>query len=65
MIDDPPSPAPPSPCTKVCSIDRHTGWCLGCFRTGEEIGAWPMLDAAGKWALLERLAERRQRAGAG
>lgn len=56
MIDDP----PPSPCNKVCSIDRRTGWCLGCFRTGEEIGAWPTLDTAGKRALLERLADRRR-----
>lgn len=63
MIDDPPpSSCAPSPCTKVCSIDRHTGWCLGCFRTGEEIGAWPMLDAAGRRALLDRLAERRRAA---
>ncbi|MFN4276524.1 MAG: DUF1289 domain-containing protein [Ferrovibrio sp.] len=60
MIDDP----PPSPCNKVCSIDRRSGWCLGCFRTGEEIGVWPTLDAAGKHALLERLAERRRQAGA-
>lgn len=58
MIDDP----PPSPCTKVCSIDHRTGWCLGCFRTGEEIGAWPALDTAGKQALLERLADRRRQA---
>ncbi|WP_374300365.1 DUF1289 domain-containing protein [Ferrovibrio sp.] len=58
MIDDP----PPSPCTKVCSIDRRTGWCLGCFRTGEEIGAWPALDTVGKQALLERLADRRRQA---
>ncbi|WP_341704611.1 DUF1289 domain-containing protein [Ferrovibrio sp.] len=51
-------PDPPSPCNKVCQIDRRTGWCLGCGRSGAEIGAWPGLDAAGKRALLDELARR-------
>lgn len=54
---------PPSPCNKVCSIDRRTGWCLGCWRTGTEIGAWPSLDAAGRHALLAELARRRHAQG--
>jgi predicted Fe-S protein YdhL (DUF1289 family) len=54
MTDDP----IPSPCTKVCQIDPRTGWCLGCWRTGEEIGAWPGLDNAGRRALLDRLPPR-------
>jgi predicted Fe-S protein YdhL (DUF1289 family) len=61
MIDDP----PPSPCTKVCSLDRRTGLCLGCFRTGAEIGAWPAMDAIEKRRLLDQLAERRRQAAAG
>ncbi len=32
--------APPSPCISVCQMDQQTGWCLGCLRTIEEIGAW-------------------------
>lgn len=55
MTDD----SPPSPCNKVCSIDRRTGWCLGCWRTGAEIGAWPGMDNAAKQALLAELARRR------
>ncbi|MEK9971265.1 MAG: DUF1289 domain-containing protein [Ferrovibrio sp.] len=51
---------PPSPCTKVCSIDRRSGWCLGCYRSGEEIGAWPTMPAGEKHALLARLPARRQ-----
>lgn len=60
MIDTPP-PAidgPPSPCTKICSIDRRTGWCLGCWRTGEEIGAWPAMSPQAKQALLAELPPR-------
>lgn len=29
-----------SPCILVCSIDMKTGYCFGCGRTREEIGAW-------------------------
>lgn len=57
MSDD----SPPSPCTKVCSLDRRTGWCLGCWRTGAEIGAWPSMDGAAKRALLAELARRQAR----
>ena len=53
-------PALASPCNKVCSIDRRTGWCLGCWRSAAEIGAWPSLDEAGKRNLLAELARRRQ-----
>lgn len=49
---------PPSPCNKVCSIDRRTGWCLGCFRTGEEIGAWPAMTLQAKRDLLALLPAR-------
>ncbi|MGB7430954.1 MAG: DUF1289 domain-containing protein [Ahrensia sp.] len=31
-----------SPCTLVCSIDMETGWCHGCGRTRDEIGAWSL-----------------------
>ncbi len=51
---------PPSPCTKVCSIDRKTGWCLGCWRTGEEIGAWPTMSVQAKHALLAQLPARQR-----
>ncbi len=50
---------PPSPCTKVCRIDVSTGFCLGCWRTGEEIGTWPSLNAQEKRDLLRRLSARR------
>ncbi|HEV7255545.1 MAG TPA: DUF1289 domain-containing protein [Mesorhizobium sp.] len=29
-----------SPCILVCSIDLKTGFCFGCGRTKDEIGAW-------------------------
>ena len=29
-----------SPCILVCAIDDRTGYCFGCGRTRDEIGAW-------------------------
>ncbi len=48
----------PSPCIKVCAIDRDTGLCRGCKRSLEEIRAWGSLGPEGKRALLEDLRSR-------
>ncbi|MFN3401697.1 MAG: DUF1289 domain-containing protein, partial [Ferrovibrio sp.] len=61
LADEP----PPSPCNKVCTIDRKTGWCLGCWRTGEEIGAWPTMTAPARHALLAQLPARQRAAESG
>jgi predicted Fe-S protein YdhL (DUF1289 family) len=29
-----------SPCIDVCALDGKTGFCVGCFRTRDEIRAW-------------------------
>ncbi|TAL96654.1 MAG: DUF1289 domain-containing protein [Rhodanobacter sp.] len=29
----------PSPCTGICRLDPR-GYCVGCQRSGEEIGRW-------------------------
>jgi len=52
-----------SPCTGVCELDPHTGYCRGCFRTGDEIMAWPMTDDAQKRQILRRLKPRRNSHG--
>lgn len=33
-------PVVESPCINVCSMDATTGYCLGCYRTIEEIQDW-------------------------
>jgi predicted Fe-S protein YdhL (DUF1289 family) len=50
---------PPSPCISVCQIDDRTGWCLGCYRTIDEIRDWIILPPEERYRVLERLAERR------
>jgi len=49
----------PSPCIAVCQIDNATGFCLGCYRNVDEIREWPILTAAEKTDILEKLAERK------
>jgi predicted Fe-S protein YdhL (DUF1289 family) len=52
-----PRTAVPSPCNNVCRMDPHSGWCLGCQRTLDEISAWSAMEDTEKrrvWQLLER-----------
>lgn len=54
---------PESPCIAVCVPDPVSGYCLGCFRTLDEIAAWPEMSADEKRAVLEKLIERERRGG--
>ena len=50
---------PPSPCINVCTLDER-GLCVGCLRSGEEIGRWLAMSAEEQWRLLEELERRRK-----
>ncbi len=52
-----------SPCTGVCTMDPETGFCLGCWRTIDEISTWPDVGDDGKIEILERLRARQSAAG--
>jgi uncharacterized protein len=54
------APRPPSPCINVCALDER-GYCIGCLRTGAEIGRWMSMSPAEQWQLIAELAERRKR----
>jgi hypothetical protein len=47
-----------SPCNEVCQLDRESGWCLGCGRTGDEIAAWTRLTDDERDALMARMPAR-------
>ena len=55
------SPPPPvlTPCIGVCSLDPQ-GYCDGCFRTGEEIGAWLSLSDAQRAHLMDVVLPERE-----
>lgn len=48
----------PSPCICVCTMDRTTGLCLGCYRTLDEIAGWSAMDDARKREVWGKLLER-------
>lgn len=47
-----------SPCIKVCVLDPVTGFCIGCGRTGAEIGAWLTMSDEERLALKAELPAR-------
>ena len=54
----------PSPCVSVCVVDPAGGYCLGCYRTLDEIAAWINLDADARLSVWDAIAERRKAANA-
>ncbi|HLY53427.1 MAG TPA: DUF1289 domain-containing protein [Steroidobacteraceae bacterium] len=54
-----PPQRPASPCINVCSLDAQ-GLCIGCLRTGEEIGRWLAMSADEQWRLIAELERRRK-----
>ncbi|MGF9691557.1 DUF1289 domain-containing protein [Rhizobium sp. 0TCS1.26] len=49
-----------SPCILVCAIDDATGLCVGCGRTGGEIGAWTLYTDGERAAVMAALPARMQ-----
>jgi predicted Fe-S protein YdhL (DUF1289 family) len=50
----------PSPCINICQMDPRTGYCVGCWRTIDEIVAWGSAREDFKravWVELKRRAD--------
>lgn len=47
-----------SPCILVCSIDMNSGYCFGCGRTRDEIGAWTTYTDGKRRAIMAALPAR-------
>jgi predicted Fe-S protein YdhL (DUF1289 family) len=52
----------PSPCNSVCRMGRDGLYCIGCFRTLEEIAGWAGFDDARRRAVWKELGLRRAQA---
>ena len=52
-----------SPCNSVCRMDAEGAYCIGCFRTLEEIAGWSGFDDQRRRQIWKELARRRARAG--
>jgi len=53
-----------SPCVNLCVIDRQSGWCIGCYRTLEEIAGWIDFSTEARRAIVAELPQRRASHGA-
>ena len=49
-----------SPCIRVCQLDPHTGLCVGCLRSLDEISAWSRVSPDEQRRILATVAERRE-----
>ncbi|MEM1159997.1 MAG: DUF1289 domain-containing protein [Pseudomonadota bacterium] len=47
-----------SPCVKLCMLSPQSGICVGCFRTGEEIGRWSTYSPEQRQDIMAALPER-------
>jgi predicted Fe-S protein YdhL (DUF1289 family) len=47
-----------SPCINICALDK-AGFCLGCFRTVDEITRWSKVSNEERRAILAQVAIRR------
>ena len=50
--------AVPSPCVGVCRMDAASGYCLGCWRTLDEIAHWSAANADEQRACWGRIEGR-------
>jgi predicted Fe-S protein YdhL (DUF1289 family) len=48
----------PSPCVSVCTMSTDQGWCLGCYRTLDEIATWASLKPQQQREVWRRVEER-------
>lgn len=49
-----------SPCINICKMDEGSGFCLGCFRTLDEIAGWSASSDRARLDILANVARRRQ-----
>ncbi len=48
----------PSPCISVCTMNFDGSFCLGCWRSIDEIAAWSRCDDGQKRAIWDNIATR-------
>lgn len=48
-----------SPCNKICTVDSHGGYCIGCGRTLDEIARWGSFTDEERARIMRALVERR------
>lgn len=49
-----------SPCVGICKLDDTSGYCIGCARTGDEIGRWSGMNETQRDAIWDVLPARHE-----
>ena len=52
---------PDSPCIRVCVLHPAEGICVGCYRTRDEIAAWPNMTLEDRRTVTAALPARASR----
>ena len=47
-----------TPCVNICRMDDANHYCIGCFRTLEEIKGWSQMTDAERAAVMAQLESR-------
>jgi predicted Fe-S protein YdhL (DUF1289 family) len=47
-----------TPCIKVCVVEHHSGLCLGCARTLDEIANWTAFTDGERSRIMAELPQR-------
>jgi len=55
----PDGPDVPSPCVGICIVGAE-GYCIGCFRTRDELADWGQASPAARRAILARCLQRQR-----
>ena len=55
---DPASEEIQSPCVGICAMSEETGYCLGCYRTIDEIRDWWDMSNAERKVTIEACEQR-------
>ena len=47
-----------SPCINVCAYDKEEEFCIGCYRTNQELQDWLIMTREQKLKTLKKIEER-------
>lgn len=50
-----------TPCKKICMLDAQGRYCMGCYRTREEVGNWLTMSEDERAAVIDQLAARKEK----
>lgn len=51
---------PLTPCIGVCLLDAGAKYCIGCYRTTDEIAAWSTIPIENKLQIMEQCSLKRK-----